>query len=145
MSMDDLYREVIMDHYRNPHNKGRLETATVSTELTNPVCGDEITLQLQLAGDRVVAAKFDGRGCAISQASASMMTDALIGKRIEEAEALMGSFRAMMRGEEAPADDALGDLASLQGVSKLPVRIKCAVLSWEALRQGISEWRAAHN
>src|SRR5690606_12918682 len=129
MSLDDLYREVILDHYRAPRNKGRLEDATVVVDLKNPVCGDEIALYLKLDGGRVEAVRFEGRGCSISQASASMMTQAVRGKSLEEALELIERFKGMVRGELAVEEADLGDLEALHGVSKFPVRIKCAVLA----------------
>lgn len=137
MSLDDLYREVILDHYRSPRNRGQLENATVVVELNNPLCGDEIALYLSLDGDVVRDVRFDGRGCSISQSSASMMTQAVKGKPVAEALDLIQRFKGMMRSELKAEEADLGDLESLQGVAKFPVRIKCAVLSWEALRQGL--------
>ncbi len=140
MALDDLYREVILDHYTRPRNRGRLDPADLTVEGANPLCGDELVLSVRLEGDRVAAARFEGRGCSISQASASMLTEAITGKSVDEVRGLIGAFKAMMRGAD-PAD-ALGDLAALQGVRKFPVRIKCATLAWVALEQGLDE-RAA--
>lgn len=137
MSLDELYREVILDHYRSPRNKGKLDDATVVVELKNPVCGDEITLYLKLAGGVVEAVSFEGRGCSISQASASMMTQIVRGKTLAEALDLVERFKGMVRGELSAAEVDLGDLEALQGVSKFPVRVKCAVLAWEALKRGL--------
>jgi len=137
MSLEALYREVILDHYRSPRNKGRLEDPTVVVELKNPVCGDEIALYLKLDGGQVEAVRFEGRGCSISQASASMMTQAVRGKSLEEALELIERFKGMVRGELAVEEADLGDLEALHGVSKFPVRIKCAVLAWEALKKGL--------
>lgn len=142
MSLEELYREVILDHYRSPRNRGELTDATVVVELNNPVCGDEIKVYLSVEDDVVKDVRFGGRGCSISQSSASMMTEAVKGKSLAEALDMAQRFKAMMRGE-IPADEAdLGDLEALQGVSKFPVRIKCAVLSWEALRQGLESDKA---
>ncbi|MDR7483555.1 MAG: SUF system NifU family Fe-S cluster assembly protein [Armatimonadota bacterium] len=140
MALDDLYREVILDHYAHPRNRGRLDPADLTVEGTNPLCGDELVLSVRLQGERVAAARFEGRGCSISQASASMLTEAITGKSLDEVRGLIGQFKGMMRG--APPADALGDLAALQGVRKFPVRIKCATLAWVALEQGLDE-RAA--
>jgi len=137
MSLDDLYREVILDHYRSPRNKGTLDGATVVVELKNPVCGDEIALYLKLSGGVVEALSFEGRGCSISQASASMMTQAVQGKTLDEARQLIERFKGMVRGELSASEADLGDLEALQGVAKFPVRVKCAVLSWEALKKGL--------
>ncbi len=139
MSLDDLYREVILEHYSKPRHKGALPEGNVHVEGANPVCGDEITLHLLVDGDVVRAARFEGHGCSISQASASMMTVAITGKTVAEAERLIAAFKGLMRGDE-PADE-LGDLAALAGVRKFPVRVKCATLSWVALQQGLDEHR----
>lgn len=138
MALDDLYREVIMDHYRLPRNHRQLSDPSFSLTLTNPLCGDEITLYLRVADDRVVEATFEGRGCSISQASTSLMTEIIQGKTITEAVEIMHHFRSMMRGEQHEDDEILGDLVALSGVVKFPVRVKCAVLPWEALRQTLT-------
>ncbi|MDP9727576.1 Fe-S cluster assembly sulfur transfer protein SufU [Alicyclobacillus tolerans] len=132
MQLDELYRQVIMDHYQHPRNQGKLEEAAVSVELRNPSCGDEIRLQLLLQDGKVEDVRFEGSGCSISMASASMMTEAIKGQSVDKALELAHQFRAMMRGEEVDAE-ALGDLEALQGVSKFPARIKCATLAWQAL------------
>jgi len=142
MSLEELYREVILDHYRSPRNRGELADATVVVELNNPVCGDEIKLSLKLENDVVSDIRFSGRGCSISQSSASMMTEAVKGKPLGEALAMVERFKAMMRSEVTAEEADLGDLEALQGVSKFPVRIKCAVLSWEALRRGLESDQA---
>ena len=136
--LDDLYRDVIVEHYRKPHNFHRIPAADVHSEGMNPLCGDEIALDLCFAGDRVTECAFSGNGCAISQASASMLTDAVTGRGIEDTEALIGAFEAMLtRG--APPAPQLGDLEALQGVAAFPVRIKCALLAWKVLRQALEE------
>ncbi|MBI3997900.1 MAG: SUF system NifU family Fe-S cluster assembly protein [Armatimonadetes bacterium] len=140
MALDDLYREVILDHYQHPRNRGRLEPSDVSVEGANPLCGDELAFFLRLRDGRVQDVRFDGRGCSISQASASMMTDAIKGKTLDEVRALVAQFKGMMRGQEPSSD--LGDLVALQGVRKFPVRIKCATLAWVALEQGLDEHAA---
>ncbi len=140
MALDDLYREVILDHYAHPRNRGRLDPSDVSVEGANPLCGDELALYLRLRDGRVEEARFEGRGCSISQASTSMMTEAITGKTLDEVRALVGRFKGMMRGE-TPGDD-LGELLALAGVRKFPVRIKCATLSWVALEQGLDEHAA---
>ncbi|MCL6632406.1 MAG: SUF system NifU family Fe-S cluster assembly protein [Alicyclobacillus herbarius] len=137
MQLDDLYRQVIMDHYQHPRNQGRLTETTVSVDLRNPSCGDEITLQLQVDGDVVRDVRFQGSGCSISMASASMMTEAIKGQSLSDALELASVFRAMIRGE-AIDTEALGDLESLQGVSKFPARVKCALLAWQALEKAVS-------
>lgn len=136
MSLDDLYRELILEHYSHPRNRGELAEADIKVEGANPLCGDELSLYVKVTDGRISAVCFTGRGCSISQASISMMTEAIKGKTLEEARALAGTFKAMMHGESAAEDD-LGDLMALQGVRKFPVRIKCATLGWVALEQGI--------
>src|SRR5207245_5331119 len=129
-----LYQELILDHYRRPRNKGTLDDATHSVSLNNPLCGDEIDLQLRVDGDVIKEARFIGRGCSISQAAASMMTQLLKDRSIPHALALADRMSAMMHGDEAAArDKALGELRALAGVSKFPVRIKCALLPWNAV------------
>lgn len=136
--LDDLYRELIMDHYRNPHNRGRFENPTVEVELHNPLCGDELELQLIVKDDTVEDVRWTGQGCSISQSSASMMSDALKGLSREQALKLMANFQAMMHSNDFPYPEAeLGDLEALAGVAKFPVRIKCALLPWEALSKAL--------
>lgn len=135
-SLNTLYQEVILDHYRRPRNKGVLETATHSITMNNPLCGDVIELMLRLEGDRIEEARFAGRGCSISQASASMLTGRVTGKSLEEATAIAASFTQLLHGDESLLDDdSLGDLRALAGVSKFPVRIKCALLGWNCLEE----------
>ncbi|KYP80896.1 Fe-S cluster assembly sulfur transfer protein SufU [Ferroacidibacillus organovorans] len=137
MQLDELYRQVIMDHYMHPRNKGSMEGDVISIDLKNPTCGDEITLQLQVKDGVVEDVRFSGTGCSISMASASMMTEAVKGKSLPEALALSTEFRKLMKGQEVD-EDLLGDLESLGGVSKFPARIKCATLSWNALERSAS-------
>ena len=133
-----LYQELILDHYRRPRNKGTLDDATHTVSLNNTLCGDEIDLQLRVDGDVIKDVRFIGRGCSISQASASMMTQLLKDKSIPQAVALAERMSAMMQGEDAAArDKALGELRALAGVSKFPVRIKCALLPWNALTDAV--------
>ena len=139
MALDDLYKEVILDHYKSPRNKRPLEDATVSLHKTNPLCGDEITIHARLGDGKVTAIAFEGQGCSISQASASMLTEAVGGKSVDEAAALAGEFRSMMEGKVDPDEDAFGDLVALKGVAKYPVRIKCAVLGWDVLQDALAE------
>ncbi len=155
--LEDLYREIILDHYRNPRNRGELETPPAHrVEGFNPLCGDEIVLYLDVANGVVRDVRVGGQGCSISQSSASMMSSAVKGKTIDEIRNLTKSFKAMMSihesslegVEDVPIEDpidagdpgaALGDLEALRGVVKFPVRIKCATLSWNTLAQGIDE------
>jgi nitrogen fixation NifU-like protein len=133
--MRELYTQVILDHYQRPRNRGELENADIEEHLLNPLCGDEVTVYAVFDGDRVADVKFDGRGCSISQASASMMTERLMGKSRDEAEKEVQGFKAMMVGEEEfPETD---DLAALKGVIQYPSRIKCATLAWTAFQQGL--------
>jgi nitrogen fixation protein NifU and related proteins len=132
--LDQLYKELILEHYKHPRNKGTLENALVE-EGINPSCGDEVKLFLRLENNHVIDVKFIGEGCAISQSSASMMTEAIKGKSLEEIVTLTRQFKAMIHGE-APAD-GLGDLKMLQGISKLHARVKCATLPWVTLEQAI--------
>jgi nitrogen fixation NifU-like protein len=138
--LSTLYRDLILEHYRNPRNRAELEEKTVEVHLANPVCGDEIRLQLRIEDDRIADAKFIGQGCSISQAAVSMMTTLLKGRQLDEAESIATRFTEMMHGsEEAAKDKKLGDLRALQGVSKFPVRIKCALLGFDALQQALAK------
>ncbi|MEO6988829.1 MAG: Fe-S cluster assembly sulfur transfer protein SufU [Aquihabitans sp.] len=152
--LEDLYREIILDHYRNPRNRGELETPpAVRTEGFNPLCGDEIVVYLQIDDQGVVEdLRIAGTGCSISQSSASMMSGAAKGKTVEEVRALTRSFKSMMSVHESTLDadgepvrddaedfEQLGDLEALRGVVKFPVRIKCATLAWNTLLQGLQD------
>jgi len=144
--LEDLYREIILDHYKNPRNRGQLEVPpAVRADGHNPLCGDEISVYVEVADDRVQRVAIDGQGCSISQSSASMMSQAMTGRTTTEARALLHRFKHMMSitdhdHSDEPADDiALGDLEALQGVVKFPVRIKCAVLAWNTLAQALDE------
>lgn len=135
-SIGSLYQDLILEHYRRPRNQGELPDRTADVHVVNPVCGDEIRLQLKITGGIIEQARFVGSGCSISQASASMMTSLLEGCSLTDAEALAKRFGDMMRGDaDAARDRRLGDLRALQGVSKFPVRIKCAMLGFDALRK----------
>jgi len=139
-SLDDLYRRVIMDHYQKPRNRGKLEESDgLIVNLNNPTCGDSISLSLKVAEGKVVDAKFLGEGCSISMSSASMMTDAVKGKPVEEALALAHAFSELMQGKQIDDSIDLGDIEALSGVAKFPARIKCATLAWKALEQGIKQ------
>jgi nitrogen fixation NifU-like protein len=138
LALDELYKEVILDHYKNPRNKHAIPGADVSLSRNNPLCGDEITIHAQLREGRVAEVAFEGRGCSISQASASMLTESVGGKPMDEAGALAADFRSMMEGKHEPDEDRFGDLVALKGVVKYPVRIKCAVLAWDVLQEGLS-------
>jgi nitrogen fixation NifU-like protein len=136
-NLDQLYRQVIMDHYKTPRNKGALDANNVNIEMNNPTCGDRIQLTLQVEDNMVKDAKFDGEGCSISMASASMMTQAVKGKDVETALKLSHIFSDMMLGREYDDSIDLGDIEALQGVSQFPARIKCATLAWKAMEKGV--------
>ncbi|AYC30042.1 Fe-S cluster assembly sulfur transfer protein SufU [Paenisporosarcina cavernae] len=138
-NLDQLYRSVIMDHYKNPRNKGSIEDGAVTVDMNNPTCGDRIHLTLSVEDGLVKEAKFDGEGCSISMSSASMMTQAVKGKPIEEALNLSKIFSDMMLGKEYDDSVDLGDIEALSGVSKFPARIKCATLAWKAMEKGVKE------
>lgn len=134
-----LYQEMILDHYRKPRNKGTMENADRTVAMRNPLCGDEVDLQVALSPETITDLKFTGRGCSISQASASMMTQLVKGKSAVEAEEIRKKFRRMVMGEqELASDPALGSLRSLVGVSRFPARVKCALLAWNALEKAIN-------
>ena len=138
-NLDQLYRTVIMDHYKKPRNKGVLEGSNVAIEMNNPTCGDRIHLTLKLNDGVVEDAKFDGEGCSISMSSASMMTQIVKGKKLDEALELAGIFSKMMLGEDFDDEKYdLGDVEALQGVAKFPARIKCATLAWKAMEKGVN-------
>ena len=134
-----LYQEMILDHYRRPRNKGEIPGADETIVMKNPLCGDEITIQVRHDGDTIADIGFSGRGCSISQASASMMTQLLKGKSLEEAEGIRARFREMVMGDkDAGEDKALGPLRSLGGVARFPARVKCALLAWNALEESMA-------
>lgn len=136
--LEELYQEIILDHYRRPRNKGHVEPADISAREYNPLCGDDIEVTARLADGKIAEIKFDGHGCSISQASASIMTQKLLGKTLSEAEALIESFQKMMRGDIPFGDrKEMGELKALEGVLKFPVRVKCATLAWHATQQAI--------
>ena len=137
--LDDLYKEVILDHYKSPRNKRDLPGAELTCRKNNPLCGDEITIHAHLDDGRVADVAFEGQGCSISQASASMMTEAVKGKTVDEAGFLTEEFRSMMQGGSEPDEDEFGDLIALKGVVKYPVRIKCAVLAWDVFQEALSD------
>ena len=133
-----MYQELILDHYRRPRNKGEIEGEHKTIAMKNPLCGDEVYLHLSLEDDKVENISFTGRGCSISQAAASMITQAVKGKTADEAEALGVRYREMIMGDATAAQDkSLGQLRALSGVSKFPARVKCALLAWNALEEGL--------
>ena len=131
--LDDLYREIILDHYRSPRHKGRVENPDLTARGYNPLCGDDIELTLKVSDGVIEQVAFDGHGCSISQASASMLTEAITGRRLDYALALAGDVRALFTGGQVDPEQ-LGDLEALQGVTRYPIRIKCATLAWNALQ-----------
>jgi nitrogen fixation NifU-like protein len=137
--LDDLYKEVILDHYKTPRNKRELPDATASLHKNNPLCGDEITIHARLEDGKVAEVTFEGQGCSISQASASMLTETVAGKTVEDAAGVTREFRGMMEGSVDPDENAFGDLIALKGVVKYPVRIKCAVLAWDVLQDVLAD------
>ncbi|MGQ9571832.1 MAG: Fe-S cluster assembly sulfur transfer protein SufU [Dehalococcoidia bacterium] len=140
VELDELYREIILDHYRSPRNRGSLDQPTVSSEGDNPLCGDELRIELDIRDGRVFDVRFEGRGCSISQASASMMTEAIKGRSLEQVDRLFDLFKDMMYGAGEVDVEALGDLEALQGVRKFPVRVKCATLAWNTLKEALEKF-----
>lgn len=137
--LDQLYRSVIMDHNKNPRNKGTLLDGNVTVDLNNPTCGDQIHLHLKIENDKITAAAFTGDGCSISMASASMMTQAVKGKSEQEALQMAKEFSEMVQGHEHGQIDEAGEVEALSGVAKFPARIKCATLAWKAMERAILE------
>ena len=137
MALDDIYKEVILDHYKNPRNKRELPGAEFSCTRNNPLCGDEIGVFVHVEDDAIADVTFQGAGCSISQSSASMMTQAVAAKPVEDALAMAADFRGMMAGEVEPTEERFGDLVALKGVVKYPIRIKCAVLAWDVLQEAL--------
>lgn len=137
-SLDELYRSVILEHYRAPANRRVVEDANAQGFSQNPLCGDEMTIAARIAEGRVADAGFQARGCSISQASADMMVDAIRGRTLDDVTALVQQFRALMSGGVDASVPSLGDLAALQGVRKFPVRVKCALLPWNTLEAALS-------
>jgi len=140
--LDELYREVILDHFKNPTHHGELPAAQVKVDGANPLCGDELTFHLAMDDGRIAQIRFHGKGCAISQAAASMLAQQLEGKSIQETQRLVETMKALMQGQQPDDSIDVGDLEALAGVRKFPVRIKCAALSWNIVEQGLKEYRA---
>jgi nitrogen fixation protein NifU and related proteins len=133
----ELYQEVILDHHRRPRNFGALDQPTGRAEGHNPLCGDRVTVYVRLAGDRIADVKFEGSGCAISKASASLMTDSVKGRSVDESAALFHAFQTLVTGGSPPPDAELGKLEVFAGVRDYPSRVKCATLAWHALQAAI--------
>ncbi len=141
--LDELYRDIIIDHYRHPRHRGSLTNPSASHEGLNPLCGDEVTVEVTIKDGRIEDIGYLGSGCSISQSSASMMTEAVYGKTPGEARELGDSFTAMMRGSDGVDPESLGDLEALSGVRKFPVRVKCATLAWHTLNEALADARAS--
>ena len=144
MQLDSLYQEVILDHYKRPQHKGLAATYDAQVHHVNPSCGDEITLNVTLDGDKVAAITWDGVGCSISQASVSILSDLLQGKSISKAELILTNFTELMqsKGTMAGDDAILEDAVAMAGVSKFPARIKCALLGWMAYKDAVVQAQA---
>jgi nitrogen fixation NifU-like protein len=140
--LDELYRELILDHYKHPRHHAHLANADVVAEGYNPVCGDEVDMELNFAGDTLTDIGVLGRGCSISQASGSMMSDLVTGKTIAQIRALTEEFKTMLTEPDGDVPEDLGDLEALQGVAKFAVRVKCATLAWHTLADGIAQHEA---
>lgn len=139
-NLDSLYRQVIMDHYKSPRNYGTLSDNALTLEMNNPTCGDRIEVHLMIEDDRIKDVKFEGEGCSISLASASMMTEAVKGQKLVEALTMSETFSRLMLGEiDELSDQDMGDAEALKGVSKFPARIKCATLAWKAMEKATNQ------
>ena len=141
MNLESLYQEIILDHYKNPRGKGLREPFATEVHHVNPTCGDEITLRVVLDGDTVTDVSYDGQGCSISQASASVLYEQLVGQSLTDDLATSDAFLELMqgRGQVAPDEDGLGDAIAFAGVAKYPARVKCALLSWMAWKDAVSQ------
>ena len=139
VQLDEIYRDVVLDHYKSPRGRNSLENADTTAEGFNPLCGDEVIIELSFDGDRIADVSVQGRGCSISVASGSMLAELLPGKTRKEAETILKAFKAMMHGEPLPEGLDVGDLDALTGVQKFPVRIKCALLAWTTLEDAMSD------
>jgi nitrogen fixation NifU-like protein len=137
VALDDIYKEVILDHYKAPRNKRELAGANHVCTRNNPLCGDEITVEANVQDGAITDITFQGAGCSISQSSASMMTQATMGKSVDDALGMAAEFRGMMAGDVEPDEERFGDLVALKGVVKYPIRIKCAVLAWDVLQEAL--------
>ena len=146
MDVNALYQEIILDHYKNPHGAGLREPYEAEVHHVNPTCGDEITLRIHVADNTIVDVSYDSEGCSISQASASVLNDLLIGKSVEEAMSVHEEFTALMqgRGRIEPNEDTLEDGIAFAGVAKFPARVKCALLSWMAWKDAVVKALAAN-
>ena len=138
--LDELYREVILDHFKNSSHHGEIPDAHITVKGANPLCGDEITFYIKLGNGQIQQVRFDGKGCAISQAAASMLSEQLEGKTFDEIRQIVEAMKGLMQGQDPDPSLDLGDLESLAGVRKFPVRVKCAALSWNIVEQGLNNY-----
>jgi nitrogen fixation NifU-like protein len=145
MNLESMYQEIILDHYKNPHGHGLRDPFDAESFQVNPTCGDEITLRLKVEGDKVAEVSYEGQGCSISQASASVLTDLVTGHTVGEALSTMDTFVEMMqsRGQVEPDEDVLEDAVAFAGVSKYPARVKCALLGWMAFKDALTRTNGA--
>jgi nitrogen fixation NifU-like protein len=141
--LDDLYQELILDHYKNRRNRGALDAPSIAVDHNNPLCGDQVHLEVLVEDSRVADLRYTGDGCSISQASASMMSEVVMGRSTDEALGLVEHFRGVMLGNEAADEDRLGDAVALEGVAKFPARGTCALLSWMALKDAIDTYEGS--
>nr|WP_042196881.1 SUF system NifU family Fe-S cluster assembly protein [Kibdelosporangium sp. MJ126-NF4]CEL22607.1 Putative iron-sulfur cluster assembly scaffold protein for SUF system, SufE2 [Kibdelosporangium sp. MJ126-NF4]CTQ89749.1 Putative iron-sulfur cluster assembly scaffold protein for SUF system, SufE2 [Kibdelosporangium sp. MJ126-NF4] len=145
MQMEQLYQEIILDHYKNPHGRGLRDPFDAESFQVNPTCGDEVTLRVKLDGETVEDVSYEGQGCSISQASTSVMTDLVVGRSVGEAFKALDAFTELMqgRGKIEPNEDVLEDGVAFAGVAKYPARVKCALLGWMAFKDAVSRAEAA--
>jgi nitrogen fixation protein NifU and related proteins len=145
MQMEQLYQEIILDHYKNPHGRGLRDPFDAESFQVNPTCGDEVTLRVKLDGETVKDVSYESQGCSISQASTSVLTDLVVGRSVGEAFKTLDAFTELMqgRGQVEPDEDVLEDAVAFAGVSKYPARVKCALLGWMAFKDAVSRAEAA--
>lgn len=143
MEIDDLYQEIILDHYKHPRHARKLSDAEAMVDEENPTCGDHIKLSASVAGGKIADVVMDCTGCAICTASTSIMAEMLVGKPVAEARRMIQAFTGLMRGEGEMSDEELGDLVALRGVTKYPLRVKCATMGWHALQSALDKLGAA--
>ena len=147
MKLEQMYQEIILDHYRNPHRSGLREPFDAESYQINPTCGDEVTLRVALDGDRVTDVSYDAIGCSISQAATSVLTDLVVGRTVDESRSTMDAFVEMVqsRGQVEPDEDVLQDAVAFAGVSRYPARVKCALLAWMAFKDAVGRAAAQGN
>jgi nitrogen fixation NifU-like protein len=143
--LDELYREVILEHFKNSSHSGAIPDAQIHVSGANPLCGDEVTFHIKIGPGDILRARFNGKGCVISQAASSMLAGQLDGKTLGAATQLIDAMKALMQGEDPDPSVDLGDLEALAGVRKFPVRVKCAALSWNVVEQGLEEYANGHH